>query len=118
MRAMRHRKGIIDENVAERRELRNEIRIVLFLAHMKPSVFQAYDVARVYSGDRCRCFFPYASSAKATGRFRTSAIAGANSLSDCLGSCPLGRPKWESKMTLPPLSTNSMIVGAIRSIRV
>jgi hypothetical protein len=62
--------------------------------------------------------FPMQSSAKATGRFRTSAIAGANSLSDCLGSCPLGRPKWESKMTLPPLSTNSMIVGAIRSIRV
>jgi hypothetical protein len=60
MRAMRHRKGIIDENVAECRELRNEIRIVLFLAHMKPSVFQAYDVARVHSGDRCGCFFPYA----------------------------------------------------------
>jgi len=57
---MRHRKGIIDENVAERRELRNEIRIVLFLAHMKSSVFQAYDVARVHGGDRRGCFFPYA----------------------------------------------------------
>src|SRR6516164_9389066 len=39
--------------------------------------------------------FPMQSSAKATGRFRTSAIAGANSLSDCLGSCPLGHEMGE-----------------------
>ncbi len=39
-------------------------------------------------------------------------------LSDCFGSNPLGRPKCESRITLPPLSAISLIVGATRSMRV
>ena len=42
----------------------------------------------------------------------------ATGLSDCEGSRPFGRPKCESRMTLPPLSAISVMVGACRSMRV
>src|SRR5262249_54923225 len=35
-----------------------------------------------------------------------------------MGSGPFGRPKWESRTTLPPLSAISRMVGATRSMRV
>jgi hypothetical protein len=53
---------------------------------------------------------PTQSSANATGRLSTCAIAGANGLSDWVGSRPFGRPKWESRITLPPLSAISPMV--------
>src|SRR5205807_1236454 len=61
---------------------------------------------------------PTQSSANATGRLRTLAIAGATGFRDCAASRPLGRPKWESRITFPPLSATSLMVGATRSMRV
>jgi hypothetical protein len=42
----------------------------------------------------------------------------ATGLSDCFGSRPFGRPKCESRITLPPLSASSVMVGTMRSSRV
>jgi len=81
MGAVRHREGVVDEDVAERSELRDESGIVALL-------------------------------------LSTAAIADASGLSDCAGSGPFGRPKWESRITLPPLSAISRMVGAARSMRV
>ena len=61
---------------------------------------------------------PTQSSAKATGLFTTFDSASATGLSDSLGSRPFGRPKCASRMTLPPLSEISVMVGATRSMRV
>ena len=57
------------------------------------------------------------SALKATGRLRTSATAAATGFSELASSGPpLGRPKCASRMTLPPLSAISAMVGATRSI--
>ena len=58
------------------------------------------------------------SSAKATGRLTTCATAAAIGFSESFGSGPFGRPKCASRMTLPPLSAISVMVGATRSMRV
>ncbi len=65
-----------------------------------------------------RALSPMQSSANATGRASTSAMAGTRSPSDSFGSNPFGRPKWDSRITLPPLSAISRMVGATRSMRV
>ena len=44
--------------------------------------------------------------------------AAAIPLSESFGSRPFGRPKWESRMTRPPLSAISVMVGADASMRV
>src|SRR5271155_2855840 len=61
---------------------------------------------------------PTQSSAKATGFFTIRATSAATGRSDAFGSGPLGRPKCESRMTLPPLPASSVMVGAISSMRV
>src|SRR5207248_3257679 len=61
---------------------------------------------------------PMQSSAKATGFLTTFDSSSATGLSDSLGSRPFGRPKCASRMTLPPLSEISVMVGATRSSRV
>ena len=59
------------------------------------------------------------SSAKATGRPITSRDRGRDrAAANCFGSRPFGRPKCESRITLPPLSAISVMVGAARSMRV
>ena len=53
------------------------------------------------------------SAQKATGRLTISATAAATGLSELASSGPpLGRPKCASRMTLPPFSAISSIVGA------
>ena len=58
------------------------------------------------------------SSANATGRLMMRATSAATGLSEFFGSRPFGRPKCESRITLPPLSAISVMVGAARSMRV
>src|SRR5271165_1454610 len=65
-----------------------------------------------------RAFSPMQSSPKATGRPSTSAIAGTSGLSESLRSGPFGRPKCDSRITLPPLAAMSRMVGAARAMRV
>ena len=48
MGAVRRREGVVDEDVAERGQLRDKIRIVALLARMKAGVLQAQDVARLH----------------------------------------------------------------------
>ncbi len=50
--AMRGREGVIDEDVAERREFFREFLVVLFLAGMKAGVFQTKNVAVFHRGNR------------------------------------------------------------------
>ena len=84
---------------------------------------------RVFSSSSTSPFFilaiasaavlPMQSVAKATGRLMMSATAAATGLSELASSGPpLGRPKCASRMTLPPLSAISVMVGATRSMRV
>ncbi len=63
---------------------------------------------------------PMQSVAKATGRPPSAWLSGATSgFSEKAGSgLPLGRPKCESTITLPPLLASSSSVGARRSMRV
>src|SRR5205085_6361847 len=61
---------------------------------------------------------PMQSPAKTIGRMMMWASARATGLSESLGSRPFGRPKCESRITLPPLSAISVMVGAMRSRRV
>src|SRR5271166_287402 len=62
---------------------------------------------------------PTQSSAKATGRLTISETAAATGLSENSSfRVPFGRPKWASRMTLPPLSASSSIVPLTRSMRV
>jgi hypothetical protein len=61
---------------------------------------------------------PMQSSTNPTGRFSTRPTSSATGLSDWLGSRPLGRPKWDKRIALPPLSAISRMVGAARSMRV
>ena len=63
-------------------------------------------------------FSPMQSSANATGRFTACDTAATIGFSESFGSGPLGRPKCASRMTLPPLSAISVMVGATRSMRV
>src|SRR5271166_2383391 len=63
--------------------------------------------------------WPMQSAAKPTGRLTISATAAATGLSELASSGPpLGRPKWASRMTLPPLVEISSMVDATRSMRV
>ena len=115
---MRGREGVVDEDVAELGERRDEGRIVLFLARWK----------RVFSRQRMSPGFiaataasaasPMQSSANATGRLMTCATSAATGFSESFGSRPFGRPKCDSRITLPPLSAISVMVGATRSMRV
>jgi hypothetical protein len=49
MGAVRHGEGVVDEDVAQRGELRHEIRIVALLARMEAGVLEAEDVAGFHS---------------------------------------------------------------------
>ena len=112
--------GVVDVDVAELGERLDMGRIVLLLALVEAGVLEQEHVA-VRSSSRsrrrpsCRC----SRLAKATGRLMISATAAATGLSELASSGPpLGRPKWASRMTLPPLSAISSMVGATRSMRV
>src|SRR6266704_2762957 len=61
---------------------------------------------------------PMQSSANETGFLITCASAAATGFSESLGSCPFGRPKCASNITLPPLFEISVMVGDTRSSRV
>ena len=119
VRAVRGGKGVVDPEVAELRQLRDERRVVLFLAFVEAGVLEAQDVARPASrATAAAALSPMQSSANATGRPSTRATSCATVRSDCDGSTPLGRPKCESRIALPPLSAISLMVWAWRSMRV
>ncbi len=118
MGAVGDREGVVDEQIAQRRELLGEA----------GSFFSSPAWKRVFSRQRMSpCFIvataasafgPMQSSAKATGRLTMRATSAATGFSESFGSRPLGRSKCESRITLPPLSASSLMVGAISSMRV
>ena len=119
MRAVRHREGVVDEDIAELGERGAELRIVLLFARMEARVLETKNVAGMHRGDRALgALRPMHSSTKLIGRLMVWASSAATGLSDCFGSRPFGRPKCESRMTLAPLSAISVIDGAMRSMRV
>ena len=64
-------------------------------------------------------FGPMQSSAKATGRLHDARDFGGDRLAANLSDrAPSGRPRCDSRITLPPLSASSVMVGAISSMRV
>src|SRR5262245_18761567 len=54
------RKRVVDKHVAQSSELRDECRIVLLLARMKPRVLEAQNVARLQLADRSESDRPHA----------------------------------------------------------
>src|ERR1700730_2043745 len=52
MRAVRHREGVVDKNVAELSQRGDKSGVVLFLARMKARVLQAEDVAGLHRRNR------------------------------------------------------------------
>ena len=109
MRAVRRGKGVVDEDVAE---------LARACATKSGSFFSSPAWKRVFS--RHRMSPGFMACDRRFGRPRRcnparrrpaarsrSATAAATGSSDCFGSRPFGRPKWESRMTLPPLSAIS-----------
>ena len=62
MRAMRRRKRIVDEDVAQRRHALGQLRVVLFLARMEAGVLEHQDrtVGRIVDGFARRLLDPNA----------------------------------------------------------
>ena len=120
MRAVCGRECIVDEDVAKRRHLLGERRIVFFFACVKAGVLKQQHVAVFHAWRRPACATsPTQSSANATGRPIAFASGAAMGFSDIEGTTlPLGRSKWESTITRAPFSASSRMVGAWRSMRV
>ena len=114
MFAMRRRERVVDEDVAERRELLRELLVVLFFAGMKARVFETENVAVLHRGNRGLRFRPdaifgeshrTADDPRDLGNHRPQRIFRIRP--------PFGRPKCDSRITLPPLPASSLMVGAI-----
>ena len=120
VRAVRGGEGVVDPDVAELGERGDEGRIVLLLALVEARVLQAAGCRRASSRRRrLRAFSPMQSSAKATGRPMIVRDCGG----DRLAAIPSDRGpsagrNATSRITLPPLSAISVMVGATRSMRV
>ena len=68
---MRRRERVIDIEIAELRELRGEVRVVLLLARVEAQIFQQRDLARLQRGDD-----PLGLGSDAIGRETHGAAAG------------------------------------------
>ena len=119
VRAVRRREGVVDPEVAELGERGDERRIVLLLALVEARVLQTENVAGLHRGDRgfgllrrCNPRRRRRGASPRARRRRRSASATPS------GPAPSGRPKCASRITLPPLSAISVMVGATRSMRV
>ena len=115
---MRRRKPVVHVDVAERRQLAREGRVVLFLAGVEAGVLEQQNVAGPELRDRRLGGIADAILRERDRPPEHVGDRGRDRRSDCFGSRPLGRPKCESRITLPPLSAISRMVGAARSIRV
>ena len=80
VRAVRGGEGVVDADVAELGERRDEGRIVLLLALVEAGVLEQQDVAGLHRGDRGLGLPPMQSSAKATGRSITARHRGGDRL--------------------------------------
>ena len=106
---MRRREGVVDIDVAQRRELVDEGRVVLLLLLVEAEVLQQQHVARLQrAAPPSSASGPMQSSAKATGLPSALASGSTRGLSDISGTrLPSGRPKWLSTITLAPLAASS-----------
>jgi len=113
VRAMRRRESVVDPDVAELCQLRDKARVVLFFFFMKTRVFETKDIAVLHLGDGFFCAtYRRCNPRQRRPAFRQPAkVRLRPAFSDSLGSRPLGRPKCASRMTLPPLSEISAMVG-------
>ncbi len=108
--------GVVDIEIAQRGERGDELRS-FSLPACRSGVLQQQHIARLS--------LPTASSATGPmvagggdGLPRREATSPAMGASVSAGSSPLGRPKWASRMTLPPLSAISRMVGSTAWMRV
>ena len=119
MGAMRGGEGVVDEDVAERARARSAKAASFFSSPGWKRVFSSSSTSPSFIAATASCASgPMQSSAKATGRPITSASGGRHRLQrQRRTALPFGRSKWESTITLPPLSAISRMVGAWRSMR-
>ena len=109
------REGVVDVDIAElRASASTKRRIVLFLARVEAGVLEEQDVAvlqrrRPLRRPPRRCSRPRRRPA-ARGRSASAGATGSQRIG-FVRACPSGRPKWASRITLPPLSAISRIVG-------
>ena len=66
VRAMRSRKGIVDENIPQARQLGDELRVIAFFAFVKTGIFKTEHVAGRIAATAADAFPPIQSSTKAT----------------------------------------------------
>ena len=114
MRAMRRGEGVVDVEIAERRELPREAGIVASPRRMEAEILQQRHVAGARArDDHALRRGPTQSSAKATGRPPSASASGAASgFSESAGSgLPLGRPKCDIT------TTSGAALGAARDGR-
>jgi hypothetical protein len=118
MGAMRGREGVADEDVAERGELGDESGVVAF----SPAWKRVFSKQRMSPGfialNRRRGLLAHAILGKRHRPLEDLRKAGAKRLQRLRRIGPFGRPKCDSRITLPPLSAISPMVGATRSMRV
>ena len=114
---MRGREGVVDVEVAERRQRLDEIADRSSPRRCGSGCSRAEGYRRPSSPrPRLRRLRPMQSSAKATGRPSTSRQRRATGFSDMLpGRAPSAGRNGRAGSTLPPLSAISLIVGATRS---
>ena len=115
---MRHREAVIDPDVSEARERRCKFGIVLFLAFVEARVLQADDVARLHRVDGRFGLLADAILNEGDRPLDDTRHFGGDGPQRSLGSGPFGRPRCDSRITLPPLSAISAMVGPMRSMRV
>ena len=117
---MRRRKRVVDIDIAQGRHRAGQLRVVLFLARVKPGVFQQQHLASCHAlPPRALAASPMQSSAKTTGAPSAACSAGSTWRRLISGTTlPLGRPKCASNTGLPPFARMSSTVGTIFSIRV
>ena len=120
MRAVRHREGVVDADVAELPRARATKAGSFFSSPAWKRVFsRQQDVAglrarRPPSWPARRCSPPRTRPAgRSPWRPRPRPAASVS-----FGSRPFGRPRCDSRITLPPLPAISLMVGAMRSMRV
>ena len=107
------REGVVDIEVAELGEFGDEGRIVLLFALVEAGVLEQQNVAVLHRGDGVRGDLADAVGGEGDRTPESSATAAATGRSELASSGPpLGRPKWASRITLPPLSAISRIVGS------
>ena len=115
--AVRSAEGIVDESIGCG-QCSCKLGIVLFFASVEAHVFEKKDFALTHFSHFGFNFFANAVFHKGDGlaeRLANSSATGARVYLAFFSR--LGRPRWDTRITLAPCSTSNLIVGSAATIR-